>query len=350
MSEEVQIIQIQCPDCKTKFNLNALALKSVDKPKFHCSKCDHIFEIQNISKEAEDDLEEAPSGFGGGFGRGFGNQKKKEEEQLKEPFEKDNSDLKDDNDEEFLSSFPDATTEQEVEVKDKKHEEQIDNNDLEQDMQHYQSEQLELDDYYKKRAEEMERKREAQESDLKHALAKEVSFLSSLKFIAPLAILLIALYGFSFYLTSNAQIAKSKMSKLIGKTQSIAPGKLIISDVKATSIVLDSGETTFIVQGNVINGTDANFSEVLLEAVAFDQNGRKLKSQKAYLNSSLGKTRITALNPRMIKTLQKRKPIKRVELKPGEKAKFVIALLDDQFDSDIIKRAKHYVTRIYSVI
>lgn len=347
MSETEESIQIQCPDCKTKFNLKAQALQSVSNPKFHCSKCDHIFEINNITDEMQDDFQDTEF-------EDLPSNSEIETENFNKtvnPFEQSSDyETNDNSDEKFLNSFPEATTEQDVEVKDEKFSQQIDNNDLEKDMQHYQSEQLELDDYYKKRAAQMQKKREEKEINIQHHLSNEVTFFQSLKFIAPLALVLIILFGFSFFLTNNPKSAKKTMSKFIGQTAGIAPSKLMISNVKASSYILDSGEKTLVIQGIIINGTDTDFSEVVLEAAAFDLNGKKLKAQKAYLNSSLGKTRITALNPRMIKTLQSRKPIKRVELKPGEKTKFVIALLDDQFDADIFKRTKHYVARIYSVI
>ena len=36
---------IQCPQCKTKFSVNAGQLADVEEPRFHCSRCDHYFEM-----------------------------------------------------------------------------------------------------------------------------------------------------------------------------------------------------------------------------------------------------------------------------------------------------------------
>ncbi len=36
---------IQCPQCKTKFSVNASQLAEVEEPRFHCSRCDHYFEM-----------------------------------------------------------------------------------------------------------------------------------------------------------------------------------------------------------------------------------------------------------------------------------------------------------------
>jgi hypothetical protein len=37
---------IQCPDCQTKFALSPQAVQGLDSPRFHCSRCDHIFTLR----------------------------------------------------------------------------------------------------------------------------------------------------------------------------------------------------------------------------------------------------------------------------------------------------------------
>ncbi|MFN8389192.1 MAG: zinc-ribbon domain-containing protein [Bdellovibrionota bacterium] len=36
---------IQCPSCSTKFAVDSAQLADVDSPRFHCSRCDHFFEL-----------------------------------------------------------------------------------------------------------------------------------------------------------------------------------------------------------------------------------------------------------------------------------------------------------------
>lgn len=42
---------IQCPACHTKFAINESQLQGVDNPKFHCSRCSHIFSLDIVGKE-----------------------------------------------------------------------------------------------------------------------------------------------------------------------------------------------------------------------------------------------------------------------------------------------------------
>ncbi len=41
---------VECPSCRTKFSLELSALKGVENPRFHCSRCDHYFEAL-VSRE-----------------------------------------------------------------------------------------------------------------------------------------------------------------------------------------------------------------------------------------------------------------------------------------------------------
>lgn len=373
---------IKCPDCETKFNLKADSLAGVKDPKFHCSKCDNIFEVRNIDTD-EHELDETdsfksdkldsnsefdnsefdendfrkPKSTQDDFTSSFRNKKTENlnisktssllDSSSKNTSNKTNSLL----DKDFLNSFPDASEEDIILDKTKSKEEnnELENDELENDMQHYQSEQLELDDYYKKRAEEMHSRYDS--PDIKgETFCKKLNFKNTISIFSPLLVLLTILAIFSFFLSQNAEYSTKLMSGIIGKTPKVAPVKVIMINRKLKKIVLDSGEKVVLVSGMIINDTNDIFSEVIIEALAYDENGMKLKSQKAYLNSSLIRTRISALNPRMIHTLQKRRPIKKLNLTPGTRMNFVVALLDDLNDAELISKITSYNTRVYSVM
>lgn len=44
---------IECPSCKTKFALDAQQLIGVESPRFHCSRCNHMFEISETQEKKE---------------------------------------------------------------------------------------------------------------------------------------------------------------------------------------------------------------------------------------------------------------------------------------------------------
>lgn len=46
------LIIVQCPSCQTKFAVDAELVESIDAPRFHCSRCDSVFEASEGSFEA----------------------------------------------------------------------------------------------------------------------------------------------------------------------------------------------------------------------------------------------------------------------------------------------------------
>src|SRR5262245_34779262 len=44
---------IECPSCSTRFSVDAEQLAGIENPRFHCSRCDHLFELhQNIAQDS----------------------------------------------------------------------------------------------------------------------------------------------------------------------------------------------------------------------------------------------------------------------------------------------------------
>jgi predicted Zn finger-like uncharacterized protein len=46
---EDESILIQCPSCQTRFAVKQHVLAGIDEPKFHCSRCDNIFQIDGLT-------------------------------------------------------------------------------------------------------------------------------------------------------------------------------------------------------------------------------------------------------------------------------------------------------------
>lgn len=49
-------IIIQCPACKTKFSVEQSQLQGVSRPRFHCSRCSHYFELHEARRAEQLDL------------------------------------------------------------------------------------------------------------------------------------------------------------------------------------------------------------------------------------------------------------------------------------------------------
>jgi predicted Zn finger-like uncharacterized protein len=47
----VRQVIIQCPSCQTKFALEQNSLEGIDEPRFHCSRCDHVFGLDEGQRD-----------------------------------------------------------------------------------------------------------------------------------------------------------------------------------------------------------------------------------------------------------------------------------------------------------
>ncbi len=59
---------IECPNCVTKFAVDAQQLAEVERPRFHCSRCDHFFELDDIHAADSSESEESPQASAQGEG------------------------------------------------------------------------------------------------------------------------------------------------------------------------------------------------------------------------------------------------------------------------------------------
>lgn len=49
---------IGCPACHTKFSVDAQQLAEVENPRFHCSRCGHVFDLRDADKQSESESTE----------------------------------------------------------------------------------------------------------------------------------------------------------------------------------------------------------------------------------------------------------------------------------------------------
>lgn len=161
---------------------------------------------------------------------------------------------------------------------------------------------------------------------------------------APLFLFLTVLLGVSYYLRSNPVLSSTLSSRYLPASPQVAPTGLLIRDLKFRNVALENGERVHVIAGLLENRTDRSFKEVILEGLAFDKNGKQLVSQRADAGSTLAKSRIKSLTREMIQELQGRKSARRFLLEPGAKHEFAVALISDKMSA-----ARYYSARIYSV-
>ena len=113
-------------------------------------------------------------------------------------------------------------------------------------------------------------------------------------------------------------------------------------------VILDSGESIFVLSGKVKNESSRTYKQMYLEAIAFDQAGKPMSFTKVDAGSTLAKTRIKALTPEMIHNLQSASGAKEWSLKPGAESEFAIAM-GEVLSGDDFSAARYFSARIHSV-
>lgn len=303
---------VQCPECQTKFAVDSTAIDQYNDPRFHCSRCDHIFELDvSTLKPLVIETPKSISRTSADFPRGL------EIPKTLEP--------------QFEALAPHESTGQEIE----------------------DVEQLEFD-----LPDNIINKTFGDEFDTDYAHHSE--FISNpalasapeipkrpkgvLALLVPVLVFLGVIVAFGLTLQSSHDLAAS-FSEVIGANSlRVAPPGLYVKSSRIKKVVLSSGESLYLLSGTVRNDTSETFSEITGEGILFDQDGMPLISVKALANSALADTRVKSLSLNMIQDLQTKRPARRLELQPGQEQPLSVAL----YGPDLSK-AKHYLLRLYSI-
>lgn len=177
----------------------------------------------------------------------------------------------------------------------------------------------------------------------------------------PIIALLILLATVTFILSPQS---KTKLFSYLPFTEEslvdmpvVAPAGLIVQDTKFRPVVLDNGETVYVVSGKVINTTDKALHDIKVEGLAFDSRGDLIKSSIAALSSPLNSARLRALSVDEIYTLQISKKDGQNFLKPGDNQNFTLAISENSnyksktpgVSKATLKLATYFSARVYSV-
>lgn len=351
--KEPALMIVQCPSCHTRFSIESGALEGIESPRFHCSRCDHVFGFDSVPSPAaqptqragtpqpaiiddfsasypqDPDLHsplEAPIGVEPPPSHavpqysltetGFPLQ---EPPQPSGPPGRSLSIPR-----RFEQSFtPRAPHEQEAASAQASFDFR-DNTPLKEGG--LRSPQAPLTSGFA--------------DALRNALNQPLNLL----FGVPIALNLL-LGVIAFMLTLPAVHSSSTVTMLIPEGPRAAPQGLYISRSAFKRVTLDSGETVPVVEGTITNRSSEILRDAQIEALLFGASGEVLARERAGVGASLVRTRIESLSIEMIKELQNRKRSRKLDtLKPGEKRDFALAVLAPESST-----ARYFGTRIYSV-
>ena len=167
-------------------------------------------------------------------------------------------------------------------------------------------------------------------------------------FILPTIGLLCLLAILAVLIVSNPISTSNTLKTVANNVPSIAPPGVFIETIEFDKTELDNGEYLIVVDGTVSNiREDASFTDVVVEAQAYDRTGSLITSERSILGQGLnvlGKTGITAKSRHYLKLYQEKKEGMPWILPAQGKRTFTIGL----FNPDAA-RAAYFSARIFSV-
>lgn len=164
--------------------------------------------------------------------------------------------------------------------------------------------------------------------------------------LLPLLLLVGSLLLFSGYLNSGPAESAGLTGWPLAAAPQAAPLGLTLGEISFEQTALDSGDLIQVVKGTLENNSNSDFADIKIEALLYDRNGQKLTSRIASAASGLAQARLSSLTPQLIEKLQNKNLSRTVFLKAGASKDFLIALLPALPDADQIE---YFSARIYSV-
>lgn len=308
---------VQCPSCQTKFAVDSSMLEGQQLPRFHCSRCDHVFEM-DISTEEErkpvtpvkpQSAEIRPL-------KSIELPKKIEHEiQVKAPHENPFSEEKEDEE-------ADA---KQMEFGFARSDELLDATSEPRQAYEYREGQSFSDD----------EPRSTRTLEAKNAL---------LVFAVPLFVFLVALVWAGFALKADSSLSFNLSKGLFSGSFNVPPSGLFIKRSRFKKLALSNGEVAYVASGVVQNNSDQILKDVIIEGLVFDEAGNLISKARGSIASGLEDARIRSLTADTIQNLQRAPSSSRYELKAGTEQPFVVALFGPE-----LEKGKYYSARIYSV-
>lgn len=343
---------VQCPKCQTKFAVDSKLIIGLDSPKFHCSRCDHVFSCSEFNqsylpfKELGSSVQNtSPQSNSLELNQTLRQQRTRSSSrsleipkdftpELRNRAPHENRSTTEPHDEQVTFDFfedkpfePDSFNKAEITFHD------FPKSSIESALK---------EDFSARSYPNLKKRRQAGRT-LTQFFASQNRWANLLILTIPLGLLLLILTITSIYISLNAG-SSEMIAKVLPAGPTAAPSGLFIQNTSLQRLVLDTGEKAQVIAGTVINESNQNFSDITIEGLLFDSLGRELEAIKINISNSLAEARIKALSPEMINELQSTQMKKHFELPAGSKSNFILVLTNDSGN-----HASFYSIRIHSV-
>jgi predicted Zn finger-like uncharacterized protein len=141
----------------------------------------------------------------------------------------------------------------------------------------------------------------------------------------------------------DLDVLASGILKQKDSAQLIPPGGIELVNTKQNNVTLDNGTAVIEISGQILNGTNANYQNVMIEISSYDEDNQLLDSVIVPSSNDLIEAKLPALSVEELVELQTSSPTEVYGIKSGETLPFR-AVLTKGTD-----KASWYSTRVYSV-
>jgi hypothetical protein len=133
---------------------------------------------------------------------------------------------------------------------------------------------------------------------------------------------------------------------ITGRTSHLPPQEISVRDLTLQLEKTQSKETLPVIRGFVSNASDTTFEDVSIEALGFNAHGELIVRARAPLRSALSREKISDLSLDTVKKFQNAISASDASIKPGEKVAFAVALfLQDAAPQEVT----YFSARVFSV-
>ena len=160
----------------------------------------------------------------------------------------------------------------------------------------------------------------------------------------PLGATLLLLIAVSSWLGLRAEGDADLSHRLFPTAPQVPPVGTQLTATRFRRVTLNNGEAVYAVSGTVVNGAGQAVSDVVIEASVFGADGRTLATVQAPGALALARARLKSLSTVTIRELQSAPATRRQEISPGEREDFTIAL--PEFNP---REARFFAARVHSV-
>jgi hypothetical protein len=144
--------------------------------------------------------------------------------------------------------------------------------------------------------------------------------------LSPAIVLIIILAGLSIGMMKSPKQIVSQYPGVFETSLQFPPAELQIQQPALKSLMLDSGESVYVVTGRVINRSTDTFSRIQVQALTFDDQGTPLQSAIAGAGGMFSAARISSFSAEKNEELQRESLKERMSTESQKAADFRIIL------------------------